>query len=181
MRWVFIGYYRTFSGGISKTHSRIVIRDHNFRLSGPFAAGLAILAAVNLFAEPADSESSEAIFGKELELFDALPEVISSGRQLQTLHVSSATISVMDAEDIHYSGSTTIPALLQFVPGLDVLKIDRNRAAIGARGLHQAFADRTIALIDGRNASSPIFGGPDFYRLPIFVEDIERIEVVRGP
>ena len=157
------------------------MRDCFFRQSGTFAAGLAIPAVTNLFAEPADSESGESPFGKELELFDALPEVISSGRQLQTLHVSSATISVLDVEDIHYSGSTTVPELLQFVPGLDVLKIDRNRAAIGARGLHQAFADRTIALIDGRNASSPIFGGPDFYRLPLFVEDIERIEIVRGP
>jgi len=83
-----------------------------------------------------------------------LPEVISSGRQLQTLPLSSASISVLDAEDIHYSGSTTIPELLQFVPSLDVLKIDRNRAAIGARGLHQGFADRTIEGLD----KHPLYG-----------------------
>jgi len=119
--------------------------------------------------------------GDELLLFEELPQVVSASRQQQPMNQSAAPVSVVSAEDIHYGGQTTLPEVLQFVPGVDVLQVDRNRYAVSVRGLHDVFSDRTLALIDGRNAESPTFGGPEWLRYPLFMEDIERIEVVRGP
>lgn len=117
----------------------------------------------------------------DLLVFEDLPVVISATRRARPMNYSPVPVSVISRDDIHFSGLTSIPDLLQFVPGVDMVRIDRNRRAIGIRGLHEVTSDRTIALVDGRNASSPFFGGPEFLRLPLFLEDIERIEVVRGP
>ncbi|MCW8132442.1 MAG: TonB-dependent receptor [Planctomycetota bacterium] len=119
--------------------------------------------------------------GDELLVFENLPQVVSASRQKQPASRSSVPVSVLTAEDIHYSGLTSIPELLQFVPGVDVLPVDRMRAAVGVHGLHDVFSDRTLTLINGRGAESPVFGGAEWYRYPLFMEDIERIEVVRGP
>ena len=119
--------------------------------------------------------------GAELLLFEDIPVVFSASRRAVPMTLTSVPTSVITADDIHYSGLTTIGELLLNVPGVDVLQIDRNRWAVGVRGLHAFTSDRTLTLIDGRNADSPVYGGGEFYRLPIFVEDIERIEVVRGP
>jgi iron complex outermembrane receptor protein len=119
--------------------------------------------------------------GDELLLFEDMPVVVSAARRTQPLDWLSVPVSIITAEDIHYSGLTNIPEVLQFTPGMDVLSVDRNRYAVGVHGLHQVFADRTLALIDGRNAGDPIIGGADFLRWPVLMEDIKRIEVVRAP
>ena len=114
------------------------------------------------------------------ELMD-IPIVTSSNRQALKLNMSSAAITVITSEDIHYSGLTNIPDILQFYLGVDVVKLSRMRSAIGVRGLHDFVADRTLTLIDGRAADNPMFGGSEYYRYPVLVEDIERIEIMRGP
>jgi iron complex outermembrane recepter protein len=62
-----------------------------------------------------------------------------------------------------------------------VQQIERRRFAVGIHGLHQTFSDRTAFLIDERLADNPVYGGPDFQGLPLPVEDVARIEVVRSP
>jgi iron complex outermembrane receptor protein len=119
--------------------------------------------------------------GAELLLFEDMPIVVSAARQEQPINLSAVPVSLVTADDIHAGGLTRIPDLLEFVPGMDVVKSDRNTYAVGVDGLHHIFADRTLTLIDGRDAGSPVLGGADWMVLPIFVEDIERIEVVRGP
>ena len=114
-------------------------------------------------------------------LFEDFEIVITASRSKQASNMTSVPVSIFDSEDIHYSGVRELPELLAFIPGVDALQIDRNRWAIGVRGLHQTFSDRTLFLINGRNASNPVHGGVDFQRLPIFLEDIEQIETVRGP
>jgi iron complex outermembrane receptor protein len=108
-------------------------------------------------------------------------KVISGSRTEQTLSQTTVPITVITAEDIHYSGLTKIPEILQFAPGVDVLRLNRNYYAIGVRGLHDLVSDRTLLLINGRSADSPAFGGLELYRMPLLIEDIERIEIVRGP
>jgi len=108
-------------------------------------------------------------------------EIISASRQAQKIDELSVPVSVISSEDIHYSGLTSIPEILQFTPGVDVIKLSRGRYAVGVRGLHDLISDRTLTLINGRAADSPLFGGSEFYRYPVLLEDIERIEVVRGP
>jgi len=136
--------------------------------------------AAQAFAEQQEPNSAENLFNLPIEkLMDV--KIVSASRQSQKMSELSAPVSVITDEDIHYSGLTNIPEILQFTPGVDMLKISRFRYAVGVRGLHDFISDRTLVLINGRSAESPLFGGSEYYTLPIFMEDIERIEVVRGP
>ncbi len=119
--------------------------------------------------------------GGELLLFQDIPLVVSAGREAVAPALSPAPVSVLTGEEIEWSGLTRLPEILRFLPGLDVTRIDRLRYAVGVRGLHSFAADRTLALIDGRNATHPAWGGTLYDFLPVMVEEIERIEVVRGP
>lgn len=120
--------------------------------------------------------------GDELLLFEDIPVVISASRQARSMNALPVPVSVVTSSDIHYSGQTNLADVLPFfVPGLDSLTIDRNRRAVGVRGFHQNFSDRTLLLINGRNANSLAHGGIDLSNLPLLMEDIERVEVVRGP
>lgn len=114
-------------------------------------------------------------------LFEDFDIVITASRSAQASNMTSVPVSILTAEDIHYSGASELPQLLAFIPGVDALQLDRNRWAIGVRGLHQTFSDRTLFLLNGRNASNPVHGGVDFQRLPVFLEDIKQVETVRGP
>lgn len=134
-----------------------------------------------LRAQPTEPNQSKNLFEMSLEELMNVPVVVSASRQPQKIGQLSVPVSVITAEDIHYSGLTNIPEILQFSPGIDMLRISRFRYAVGVRGLHEFISDRTLVLIDGRSAESPLFGGSEYYTLPIFMEDIERIEVVRGP
>lgn len=107
--------------------------------------------------------------------------VISSSRLPTQMRYLSTPATVITSEDIHYSGLTTIPEILQLAPGVDVRRLDRQRYIVGVRGLFGTYSDRTLVLIDGRPAMDPVFGTTHWENLPVQIEDIERIEIVRGP
>lgn len=108
-------------------------------------------------------------------------EIVSASRQTQKLIDVTMPVSIVTAEDIHYSGLTNLYEILQFAPSIDALQVDRNRYALGVRGLHDAWSDRTLTLINGRVADSAIFGGSEFLRQPLLLEDIKQVEILRGP
>jgi len=134
-----------------------------------------------LFAQQEDTDEQGDLFEMSLEELMEVPVVVSAARKEQKITEASVPISIITAEDIHYSGLTDVPEILQFSPGIDMLRLSRFRWAVGVRGLHEFISDRTLILINGRSAESPLFGGSEHYTLPILMEDIERIEVVRGP
>jgi outer membrane cobalamin receptor len=140
-----------------------------------------IFTAVHAFAKEQEPNKAPNYFEMPIEQLMEVPVVVSASRQAQKMGQLSTPVSVVTAEDIHYSGLTNIPEILQFYPGIDMLKLDRHRWAVGVRGLHDLFSDRTLVLINGRATDVPIYGGTMFERLPLFMEDIERIEIVRGP
>lgn len=131
--------------------------------------------------QPGASTGDSGAAADDLLQFADIPVVVSGSRTEQPITLSSLPISIITKDDIRYSGNVRIEHLLSNATGVDVLRLDRNRSAIGVRGLHHEFADRTLFLVDGRDGSDPFFGGVDFQRLPLFAADIERIEVVRGP
>ncbi|MEE9405498.1 MAG: TonB-dependent receptor [Algisphaera sp.] len=158
------------------------------RIMVAFMATLAmacVTAAAETVAEDLASPSlaqADDLGFADLSLEDLMMvEVTSSARQALPLNQSSVPVSVITAKDIHYGGRTNVAEMLQFTPGVDVLFADQNRPMVGVRGLHDQFSERTLLLIDSRTAEDPAFGGPEFHRLPLITEDIERIEVVRGP
>ena len=139
---------------------------------------LSVLCPVVTAGEPNETED---LLEMGLEELINVPVVVSASRQEQKITEASVPISIITAEDIHYSGLTNIAEILQFTPGVDMLKIDRYSYAVGVRGLHGIITDRVQSMVNGRLADHPGFGGPEFFKLPVFLEDIERIEVVRGP
>ncbi len=113
------------------------------------------------------------------ELMDV--QIFSASRSEQSFSELSVPVSVLTAEEIRNSGLITIPELLSLMPAVDVRRLDRTRYIVGVRGMLGIYSDRTLVLIDGRNALDPSWGAPDWQNLPVMIEDIERIEVLRGP
>ncbi len=108
-------------------------------------------------------------------------EVTSASRKEQRISDVATAIFVISKEDIRRSGATNIPDLLRMVPGLDVTQMNANTWAITARGFNSQFADKLLVLIDGRAVYTPLFGGAFWDTQDVPLEDIERIEVIRGP
>jgi iron complex outermembrane recepter protein len=108
-------------------------------------------------------------------------KVTSVSKKEQKLSRTASAIFVITSEDIRRSGATNIPDLLRMAPGLDVAQIDANTWAISARGLNGRFSNELLVLVDGRNLYNLTFGGVLWDTLDLPLEDIERIEVIRGP
>jgi iron complex outermembrane receptor protein len=108
-------------------------------------------------------------------------QVTSVSKKEQTLSKVGAAIFVIGQEDIRRSGASNIPDLLRMVPGLDVAQIDANTYAISIRGFNDRLADKVLVLIDGRTVYTPTTSGVYWDQQDVPLEDIDRIEVIRGP
>ncbi len=117
----------------------------------------------------------------EAEYFDELPVVLSVSRMSQPLNEAPAAVTVIDQEMIRASGFRDIPDLLRLVPGFSVAYTRDNTWGVGYHGLADAFSRRMQVLVDGRSIYSAAFGAVQWQELPLAIDDIERIEVVRGP
>ncbi len=113
------------------------------------------------------------------ELFSV--QVTSVGRKAQQISKAPASVFVLTAEDIRRSGATSIPEALQWVPGLTVLSVDGRSWAISIRGSARMYADQILVMIDGRSLYTPLFSGVIWDAIDVPMNDIEQIEVVRGP
>ncbi|MBO6513311.1 MAG: TonB-dependent receptor, partial [Phycisphaerales bacterium] len=137
---------------------------------------------LDLDAAPDSSEDDLLELDESLDLlFEDFDIVISASRTEQSSNMTPVPVSILNADDIRYSGVRELPELFAYIPGVDALKLDKNRWAVGVRGLHQTFSDRTLFLLNGRHISNPVHGGVDFQRIPLFLDDIKQIETVRGP
>lgn len=109
-------------------------------------------------------------------------EVYSAAKKSERISDTPAAISVITSEDIRRSGATSIPELLRMVPGVQVQKVDSHTWDISTRGFNGSlFANKLLVLIDGRSVYAPLYGGVIWYLQDVVLEDIERIEVIRGP
>jgi iron complex outermembrane recepter protein len=108
-------------------------------------------------------------------------EVTSVSRKGQKLSETAAAVFVITQDDIRRSGATTIPETLRIVPGLDVARVNGNVWAISARGSNGQFANKLLVMIDGRSVYTPLFSGVFWDVQDTLLEDIDRIEVIRGP
>ncbi len=108
-------------------------------------------------------------------------EVTSVSRKKQMLSEAAAAVYVISQEDIRRSGATSIPEVLRLVPGLQVARINSNKWAVTSRGFNGLFANKLLVLIDGRSVYTPLFAGVRWDAQDTLLEDVERIEVIRGP
>lgn len=131
---------------------------------------------------PVENGQGDDFFDMSIEQLAQEPFiVVSASRKKQKRTELSVPVTVISAEDVHYSGLAKIEDIVQFAPEVDFIYLNRFTVAIGVRGLHEPISDRLKLLVNGRSADSPVYGGPEFDMLSISTEDIERIEIVRGP
>ena len=107
--------------------------------------------------------------------------VTSVSKKVEKLSRTAAAIFVIGAEEISHSNATNIPDLLRMVPGLDVAQINGSTWAISSRGFNDQVANKLLVLIDGRTVYSPLFNGVYWDAQEVPLEEIERIEIIRGP
>jgi len=133
-------------------------------------------------AEPQpDQETGEPL--KQLSLAQlGNVEVTSASKEPEEVWKTPAAVYVLTNEDIRRSGATSIPEVLRLVPGVQVSRIDNDHWAVGIRGFADQFSKSMLVLVDGRSLYTPLFAGV-YWALQdgILLEDVERIEVIRGP
>lgn len=145
---------------------------------GPLLAAALAFAPAAQAADPASPSTPLT----EMSIEDLMGlEITSVSKREEKLSDAPAAVFVLTQEDIRRSGWTTIPDALRMVPGLDVAKIDANKWAISARGFNEQFANKLLVLIDGRSVYTPLFSGVYWDIQDLMLEDVERIEVIRGP
>jgi len=108
-------------------------------------------------------------------------QVTSVSKKEQPLSQTGAAVYVISQEDIRRSGATSIPDLLRQAPGVDVAQIDANTYAVSIRGFNDRLADQVLVMIDGRSVYTPTTSGVYWDQQDVPLEDIDRIEVIRGP
>lgn len=136
---------------------------------------------------PARADDAETLYDTQKQLLSLSIEelinikVTSASKKEQKATLSATAIFVITHEDIKRSGATTIPEALRMAPGIDVARIDGNKWSISARGFSGRFANKLLVLFDGRSVYTPFFSGVYWDVQDTLLEDIERIEVIRGP
>ncbi len=108
-------------------------------------------------------------------------EVTSVSKKSEQLFDTAAAVFVITQEDIKRAGVRTIPDALRMVPGLQVAHINGSTYAITARGFNDWFSNKLLVLVDGRSVYTPLFSGVYWDVQDTVLEDIDRIEVIRGP
>ncbi|MCH7959135.1 MAG: TonB-dependent receptor plug domain-containing protein, partial [Candidatus Hydrogenedentes bacterium] len=108
-------------------------------------------------------------------------EVTSVSKKAEKRTEAAAAIFVITSEDIRRSGVRSIPDALRMVPGLAVAQLDANKWSVSSRGFAGRFSFKLLVLIDGRSVYTPQFGGVYWEAQDVVFEDIDRIEVIRGP
>ena len=136
---------------------------------------------------PADDEAArdlrqlENLLTRPVEV-PALQQVVNSvSRQESTVGKSPAAVFVITNDMIRRSGATSVPEALRMAPGVSVARIDANKWAVGIRGFNDRFAGKTLVQIDGRVIYNPITSGVYWDAQDVMLQDVERIEIIRGP
>jgi iron complex outermembrane receptor protein len=118
---------------------------------------------------------------EDLSFFNTdIPIILSATRLAQPQTEAPATITLIDRQMIKLSGAKAIPELFRLVPGMHVNYFRGNTPTVGYQGLNGQFPQGVQVLVDGRSMYNPLFGGVNWRAFPISIDEIERIEVIRG-
>ncbi|MES2961052.1 MAG: TonB-dependent receptor [Pseudomonadota bacterium] len=109
------------------------------------------------------------------------PEVFSISKKRESAFDSPSAIYILSGEDIRRSGITSIPEALRLAPGVQVARLNGNSWAIGIRGFDRQFSNKVLVMIDGRVIYTYLFSGVAWDTQDYVMEDIDRIEIARGP
>jgi len=143
------------------------------------ALALALLLISITRLSPALAEESNLLDLSLEELVEY--RLTSMSRKEQRVVDTAAAAYVITGEELRRAGALSIPEALRLVPGLNVAQISRDRWAVSSRGFNERFSSKLLVLVDGRSIYSPMFSGVLWESQDTVMEDIERIEVIRGP
>jgi iron complex outermembrane receptor protein len=107
--------------------------------------------------------------------------VTTAARKPEVMFDTDAAVFVITREDIRRSGATTLPDVLRMAPGVEVAQAHDNDWYVTIRGFNNETENKLLVLVDGRTIYSPMFSGVFWYEQDFVLEDIERIEIIRGP
>lgn len=126
------------------------------------------------------ADSDGDLFGLNLTQLMNL-EVVSATKRPRTLADTAAAMHVISQDDIRRSGATTLPEILRQAPGVEVARISASTWAVTVRGFQSQFANKLLVMVDGRSVYTPLYSGVYWDAEMPMLEDIDRIEVIRGP
>ena len=134
------------------------------------------------------ADSSAVLKARELNDLTSLSleelgsiQVTSVSKKSENLNKVPAAVSVITGDDIRRSGALTLPEVLRMAPGVSVAKVDATQTAVTVRGFNDTFAQKLLVLMDGRSIYTPLFSGTFWQAQDTMLEDVDRIEVIRGP
>lgn len=146
-------------------------------IHAPFHSLQAAEAASNETRPPAASHNDIS----SMSIEELMQVKLSLSRTEETYSGTPAAAYIVTSDDIRRSGATSIPEALRGVPGLEVARVDSHSWAVTARGFNDNFANKLLVMIDGRTAYTPLFSGVFWDVQDTLLEDIDHIEVIRGP
>src|SRR5262245_39029740 len=138
-----------------------------------------MLCALSIVPRAASAEDLAALDLQDLMQMDV--EVTTVSKSAQSIYSVAAPIFVIGADDIRRAGARSIPEALRLAPGLVVAQIDPGRWVVGLRGFAWQYANKALILLDGRTVYTPLNSSSYWNTLDVPMEEIERIEVIRGP
>lgn len=129
---------------------------------------------------PSVSEEAAApLERKEGDVYESV--VVSASRKVTSTVDAPAAVTILSRDDIRLSGVTNLPDLLRRVPGMSVMTMGAGNANLAVRGFNQRISNKVLVLVDGRSVYFDFLGGTFFPALDVDLQDIERVEVIRGP
>ena len=129
---------------------------------------------------PSGPSNSQDLKNLSLEQLSQI-EVTSPSKEPERAMRIAAAIYVITGEDIRRAGVTSLPEALRLAPGVEVARIDSNKWSIGIRGFGSRLSRSVLVMIDGRTVYTPLFAGTYWEVQDTLLEDVDRIEVIRGP
>jgi iron complex outermembrane receptor protein len=156
--------------------SRTTSRPRRHPLAAGLLAVVAALAAVATAAADSDGDLTQLSLEELMNL-----EITSVSRKAERRSEAADAIYVLTREDIRRAGVRTLADALRLAPGLQVARVTADAWAVGVRGFASRLARSVLVLVDGRSVYNPLFAGTYWETLDYPIEDIERIEIIRGP
>jgi iron complex outermembrane receptor protein len=165
----------SMEGNMGVAIQRVILRGAQVSL-----ASLLALGAWTVNAAQPDSSDLSAL--KKLSIAELSNiEITSVSRAAEMLQNAAAAVAVLTSEDIHRSGARTIPDALRGLPGIHVGQRNASSWAIGSRGFSSITSEKLLVLSDTRSIYTPLFSGVQWDVQNYIMDDIDRIEVIRGP
>ncbi len=136
-------------------------------------------------SKPADAapegDAADDLADLDLEELMKVPVVVTASRREEPLTAVAYAVSVITSQDIRAAGARSVPDALRLAAGVDVAELTYGNAAVSIRGFHGFTSRNVLVLVDGRQIFDALFGGTVWGSWPFQLEDIERIEIIRGP